>query len=86
MREVALQRLMGHTDVAITLNTYTSVFNKYKESELEKVNEYYLKNSMYKLDDIKKENQKLIEGTIIEKNLEELEVDEDDKTRDSRMD
>lgn len=47
MRAVALQRLMGHTDVSITLNTYTSVFNKYKESELQKVNEYYLNNSMF---------------------------------------
>ena len=46
MRAVALQRLMGHTDVGITLNTYTSVFNKYKESELEKVNDYYLANSL----------------------------------------
>lgn len=46
MRAVALQRLMGHTDVSVTLNTYTSVFNKYKESELEKVNNYYLDNEI----------------------------------------
>lgn len=46
MRAVALQRLMGHSDVAITLNTYTSVFNKYKESELEKVNNYYMQQSI----------------------------------------
>lgn len=47
MRAVALQRLMGHTDVSITLNTYTSVFNKYKESELEKVNQYYMNNAIF---------------------------------------
>ena len=47
MRAVALQRLMGHTDVSITLNTYTSVFNKYKESELEKVNAYYMDNAIF---------------------------------------
>ena len=46
MRAVALQRLMGHTDVSITLNTYTSVLNKYKQSELSKVNDYYLNNSL----------------------------------------
>ncbi len=46
MRAVALQRLMGHTDVSVTLNTYTSVFNKYKESELEKVNDYYMNNDI----------------------------------------
>ena len=46
MRAVALQRLMGHTDVSITLNTYTSVFNRYKQSEINKVNNYYLDNSL----------------------------------------
>lgn len=54
MRAVALQRLMGHTDISVTLNTYTSVFNKYKESELEKVNEYYMNN------EIIKQNQELL--------------------------
>ena len=46
MRAVALQRLMGHTDVSITLNTYTSVFNRYKQSEIDKVNNYYLDNAL----------------------------------------
>lgn len=46
MRAVALQRLMGHTDISVTLNTYTSVFNKYKEAELEKLNNYYISNSI----------------------------------------
>lgn len=46
MRAVALQRLMGHTDISTTLNTYTSVFNKYKETELEKVNKYYMNNEI----------------------------------------
>lgn len=39
---------MGHTDVSITLNTYTSVFDKYKETELEKVNQYYMNNNLLK--------------------------------------
>ena len=51
MRAVALQRLMGHTDISITLNTYTSVFNKYKENELEKVNQYYMDNDIVKNND-----------------------------------
>ena len=42
MRAVVLQRLMGHTDINVTLNTYTTIFNRYKEEELKKVNEYYL--------------------------------------------
>ena len=69
MRAVALQRLMGHTDVSITLNTYTSVFNKYKESELEKVNQYYIENALYK---IKKSNEKLIDEGYKEDTEKEL--------------
>lgn len=40
MNAVVLQRLMGHTDVKITLNTYTSVFNEFKEDEISKVTKY----------------------------------------------
>ena len=61
MRAVALQRLMGHNDVSVTLNTYTSIFNKYKESELEKVNEYYLNN------DILNNRPLLIDSEVIER-------------------
>ncbi len=43
---VVVQRLMGHTDVSITLNTYTSVFDKFKEKEVEKVNKYYMEENM----------------------------------------
>ncbi len=59
MRAVALQRLMGHTDVSITLNTYTSVFDKYKEAELEKVNNYYMNNEIV-VDNLLSENKKLL--------------------------
>lgn len=45
---VVLQKLMGHTDVSITLNTYTSVLDRYKETELEKVNQYYMNNNLLK--------------------------------------
>ena len=76
MRAVALQRLMGHTDVSVTLNTYTSVFNKYKESELEKVNQYYIENALYK---IKKPNEGLIESNnVID---ESSKADEDKELR-----
>ena len=46
MTAVVLQRLMGHKDVPVTLNTYTSVFNKFKEDELEKVNNYLTNNQL----------------------------------------
>lgn len=59
MRAVAIQRLMGHKDVSVTLNIYTSVFNKYKEDELEKVNNYYKDNEI-----IRKNIPNIIEDNI----------------------
>nr|DAN83874.1 MAG TPA: Integrase [Caudoviricetes sp.] len=38
---VALSRILGHKDIQTTLNTYTSVFNKFKEDELAKINKYF---------------------------------------------
>ena len=38
---------MRHTDINVTLNTYTTIFNKYKDEELRKVNEYYLNNEIF---------------------------------------
>ncbi len=54
MSPVVVQKLMGHKDVSITLNTYTSVFDKFKENEIDKVNNYYINenlmsNNKYKL-------------------------------------
>ncbi len=51
MAPVVVQKLMGHKDVSVTLNTYTSVFDKFKEKEIEKVNKYYLEENM--LDSVK---------------------------------
>lgn len=67
MRDVALQRLMGHSDITVTLNTYTSVFNKYKEEELQKVNDYYLKNGLFR----NKNNLHIIKNN---NDLEEQEI------------
>ena len=46
MQPVVLQRLLGHTDISTTLNTYTDVLNEFKKEEIEKVNEYYLKKDL----------------------------------------
>lgn len=46
MRAVAVQRLLGHKDVAVTLNTYTTIFDRYKEQEIEKLNAYYMNNDI----------------------------------------
>lgn len=53
MTAVVLQILMGHKDVTVTLNTYTSVFNKFKEDELEKVNNYLTNNQLNFVNSVK---------------------------------
>lgn len=39
---VVLQHLLGHQDIQITLNTYASIFNKFKEDEIKKVSDYLM--------------------------------------------
>ena len=41
MNPAVLQKILGHKDIQVTLNTYTSIFNKYKEKEIEKINIYF---------------------------------------------
>lgn len=46
MAPVVVQRLMGHNDISVTLNTYTSVFDKFKQAEIDKVNQYYMNENL----------------------------------------
>lgn len=39
---VVLQRILGHKDIQVTLNTYTSVFHDFKEKEMEKINNFFI--------------------------------------------
>ncbi len=40
MNPAVLQKILGHKNIQITLDTYTSVFNRYKENEVEKLENY----------------------------------------------
>lgn len=40
MRDIALQKILGHANIKTTYSIYATVFNKYKEEEIEKVNKY----------------------------------------------
>ena len=40
MNPAVLQKILGHKNIQITLDTYTSIFDKYKEQEIEKVETY----------------------------------------------
>ena len=61
MAPVVVQRLMGHTDVFITLNTYTTVYDKYKAKEMEKVNKYYMEENIGLIEELG-EKLFLVEG------------------------
>lgn len=56
---------MGHKDIGVTLNTYTSVFDKFKEQEIDKVNQYYMNENLItnnnNIINIKNDNIKLLE-------------------------
>ena len=41
-----LQKILGHTDINITLNTYCSVFEKYRNEHLAVADEYMKTNNL----------------------------------------
>lgn len=57
MRAVAVQRLLGHKDVAVTLNTYTTIFDRYREQEIEKLNTYYMNNDIVSNENLLEESE-----------------------------
>lgn len=87
MRAVVIQRLMGHKDVSVTLNTYTSVFNKYKKSELESLNDYYIKNAVLPsktIEKLEETNPIIIESNSTEeenRNEKDIENDKNENTK-----
>ena len=55
MAPVVVQRLMGHKDIRVTLNTYTSVLNRFKEEELQKLNNFYQNKNISNIQKSKQE-------------------------------
>lgn len=47
MSPVVLQKILGHKDVQTTLNTYTSVFDQYRDNEIDKVQNYLKKLGLH---------------------------------------
>lgn len=63
---VVTQRLMGHKNISVTLDTYTSIFNRFKLEELDKVNKYYMNNSIIQpLQPFLEENNNSISKEIV---------------------
>ena len=52
IKEVAIQRIMGHSSINATLDNYVDVSEKLKESELEKVYSYFKENMNIDYEDI----------------------------------
>ena len=46
-----LQKLLGHTDITVTMNTYADVFETYQDKEVEKLNEYWKNTGLALTDD-----------------------------------
>ncbi len=72
---MSLLSCLRNINVAITLNTYTSVFDKYKETELEKVNQYYMNQNL--LQQPNTNNVMLDNGTLVIESQAEVIDDED---------
>ena len=68
---------MGHTDISITLNTYTSVFNRFKENELEKVMNLYKDNLLGIIPEKQFTNEKDLNNEEIK--IEEIEEEDDEE-------
>ena len=64
MSPKVVQILMGHKDISVTLNTYTSVLNQFKTEEFNKVAQYYLTRNLNSLPDA--ENNNLIISDVSE--------------------
>ena len=57
---------MGHKNISVTLDTYTSIFNRFKLEELDKVNKYYMNNSIIQpLQPFLEENNNSISKEIV---------------------
>ena len=41
MNALVLSKILGHKNIEITLNVYTSVFNKFTIEELNKINDVF---------------------------------------------
>lgn len=46
-----LQKILGHTDITVTMNTYADVFEAFQDKEVEKLNEYWKNTGLALTDD-----------------------------------
>lgn len=73
MQPIVLSKLLGHSDIRITLNTYVKIFNEYKTKVAKEVENYYedldltpsinipLKNTNLDFEDLENKGTKIIQ-------------------------
>lgn len=73
MQPIVLSKLLGHSDIRITLNTYVKIFNEYKTKVAKEVENYYedldltpsinlpLKNTNLDFEDLENKSAKIIQ-------------------------
>ena len=47
MQPIVLSKLLGYSDIRITLNTYVKIFNQYQTEKSKEVEEYYKNINLY---------------------------------------
>ena len=75
MTPVVVQNMMGHKDIRVTLNIYTSVLNQYKQEEFNKVTKYYMDKDLLALPE---ETQVLNGGYLLNEESEPYNYNEFD--------
>ncbi len=70
MQAIVLSKLLGHSDIRITLNTYVKVFNEYQTKSTKEIEEYYkeielaqnqINSNTLEIQKLKDENSKIIQ-------------------------
>ena len=75
MTPVVVQNMMGHKDIRVTLNIYTSVLNQYKQEEFNKVTKYYMDKDLLALPE---ETQVLNGGYLLNEESQPYDYNEID--------
>ena len=55
MQPKVLQKLLGHTDIRVTMDTYADVFDVYRDNEIQKLSDYLKKIDLASSANVKSE-------------------------------
>ena len=64
MQPNVLQKLLGHTDIRVTMDTYADVFDIYRDNEMKKVTDYMKKMKLSLEDRTETEKKNVAKNTV----------------------